>query len=105
MKALCNNPMEDMNMNYYMNNMNMNLQAKKALMIDVMKYQLAALDSALFLDTHPNDPIALIKHHEYTTRLQQLKVEYTENFGPLDIYTPDMAGSWRYIDSPWPWEW
>ena len=105
MKALCDNTTNMNDMDNKMNDMYINMQNKKALMLEIMKYQLVALDSALFLDTHPNDPIALIRHHEYTTRLKQLKDEFTTKYGPMDIYTPDMAGTWRYIDSPWPWEW
>ena len=106
MEALCNNQMNntDLNMDFDRNNMNMNLQHRNALMLEIMKYQLVTLDSALFLDTHPNDPIALIRHHEYSTRLRQLKDDFAIKYGPLDLYTPDMSGTWRYIDSPWPWE-
>lgn len=104
MEVLCDNTMNNMdcNMNFDMNNMNM--QNRNALMLEIMKYQLVTLDSALFLNTHPNDPIALIRHHEYSTRLMQLKDEFAQKYGPLDSYTPDMSGTWRYIDSPWPWE-
>ena len=115
MRILCDNPMSnrdcimdnemnnmDRHMNFDMNNMNM--QHRHMLMVEIMKYQLATLDIALFLDTHPNDPIALIRHHEYSTKLKQLKDEFAVKYGPMDLYTPDMSGAWRYIDGPWPWE-
>lgn len=117
MRALCNNEMNSRDMNPRdmsprdMNprdmsprDMNINLQQRDSMMLEVMKYQFATLDSALFLNTHPNDPVALIRHHEYSTRLMQLKDEFGRKFGPLDSYTPDISGTWRYIDSPWPWE-
>lgn len=124
MKALCNNnmdfrefDMDDMRDTKDMRDMkdmrdtkdmrdmrDMNMQQRDSLMIEIMKYQFATLDTALFLNTHPNDPIALIRHHEYSTRLMQLKDEFGKKFGPLDSYTPDASGTWRYIDSPWPWE-
>jgi spore coat protein JB len=90
-KEMCNNNMEVE-------------KGKKELLMKIMKYQLATLDIALFLDTHPNDPIALIRHNEYCTKLAQYKNEYTENYGPLDDYSADMSGTWRYLDAPWPWE-
>ncbi len=104
MEVLCENRMNNMdfNMNFDMNNINM--QHRNALLLEIMKYQLVTLDSALFLDTHPNDPIALIRHHEYSTKLMQLKDEFSIKYGPLDLYTPDISGTWRYLDSPWPWE-
>lgn len=101
MNILCDKIMND---NNFQTNDGMNIQIRNALMLEIMRYQLAALDNALFLDTHPNDPIGLIRHNEYTTKLAQLKDEFTKQFGPLDIYTADMASNWRYIDSPWPWE-
>ena len=126
MRILCDNPMSnrdcimdnemnnmDRHMNFDMNDMerrmnfdmnNMNMQHRHMLMVEIMKYQLATLDIALFLDTHPNDPIALIRHHEYSTKLKQLKDEFAVKYGPMDLYTPDMSGAWRYIDGPWPWE-
>jgi|GEM_PF-73424 len=106
MEVLCDNEMNNMelNTNFEMNSMNMNMQHRNALLLEIMKYQLVTLDSALFLNTHPNDPIALIRHHEYSTRLMQLKEEFATKYGPLDSYTPDISGTWRYIDSPWPWE-
>ena len=82
----------------------MNTQQRDSMMIEIMKYQFATLDIALFLDTHPNDPVALIRHHEYSTKLNQLKNEYSKKFGPLDLFTPDISNTWRYINSPWPWE-
>lgn len=100
------NSMMHLKNNNSMNNVNIfkNNEAKEELMMLVMKYQLAVLDTALYLDTHPNDPIALVKHNEYSTKLNQYKAKYSEKFGPFDSYTPDMASTWRYIDSPWPWE-
>ncbi|HBB30184.1 MAG TPA: spore coat protein CotJB [Clostridiales bacterium] len=104
MEVSCENRMNNMdfNMNFDVNNMNM--QHSNELLLEIMKYQLVTHDSALYLDTHPNDPIALIRHHEYSTRLRQLKDEFAIKYGPLDLYTPDISGTWRYIESPWPWE-
>ena len=91
--------------NIDMNNRNaMHMQQRDSMLIELMKYQLATLDIALFLDTHPNDPIALNRHHEYSTKLMQIKDEFSKKFGPMDLYTPDITNTWRYIDSPWPWE-
>lgn len=112
MRALCNSEFNTRDNNMRENNTRdnimrdniMNMQQRDSMMLEVMKYQFATLDSALFLNTHPNDPIALIRHHEYSTKLMQLKDEFGKKFGPLDSYTPDISGTWRYIDSPWPWE-
>lgn len=61
-------------------------------------------DTALFLDSHPEDPMAL----EYFRKYQELRktaVEaYTGKYGPLS--RKDFAGGerWNWVDGPWPWQ-
>lgn len=76
---------------------------QQMLLYQVMKYQFAVLDSALFLDTHPNDPTALSYHNNYSNTLKQLRAEYERCYGPLTIQYPEKY-YWRYIKGPWPWE-
>lgn len=76
---------------------------QKKLLNEVMKYQFAVLDIALFLDTHPNDPVALRHQNKYTMAATQLKDEYERKYGPLTYYYPS-KNYWDYIKSPWPWE-
>lgn len=70
----------------------------------IMQYQVATLDLALYLDTHPNDPVALYRHKAYSTQLRKLRDEYEMLFGPLNNYVPESGETWRYINGPWPWE-
>lgn len=77
---------------------------QKMLINNIMQYQLATLDIALFLDTHPNDPVALQKQNAYSTQLRQLLMEYEKHFGPLNLYSVNNGDRWKYIDGPWPWE-
>lgn len=72
---------------------------------NIMQYQVAILDLSLYLDTHPNDPVALYRHKAYSTQLMKLRYEYEMLFGPLNNYSFETSDTWRYINSPWPWEW
>lgn len=81
----------------------MNNTKKQMLLNQIMKYQFAVLDAALFLDTHPNDTTALAYHNKYSTMLRQLKYEYERYYGPLSFYKPQQ-NYWKYIKGPWPWE-
>lgn len=71
----------------------------------IMQYQVAILDLALFLDTHPNDPMALYRHKAYSAQLSKMLDEYETLFGPMNNYSVETGDTWRYVNGPWPWEW
>ena len=71
--------------------------------IDLVSF--AALDCAMFLDTHPSDHEAL-EYFEYykNARIQALK-EYGSRFSPLTLDTvPKDTNFWIWANEPWPWE-
>lgn len=78
--------------------------SEQQMLYAIMQLQVAVNDLALYLDTHPNDPVALYKHKGYSTQLAKLRNEYEILFGPLNIYSTEVGDHWRYINSPWPWE-
>ncbi|MDD2397778.1 MAG: spore coat protein CotJB [Tissierellia bacterium] len=77
---------------------------QQEMLLEIQKLQFAALDTALYLDTHPNDPVALYRHKMYTDQLKQVKDAYEMQFGPMTIFSHEVGDNWRYINSPWPWE-
>jgi len=87
----------------YSRNNQLSIQ-QNAMLMDVQKLQFAVLDLALYLDTHPNDPVALFRHKAYANQLMQLREAYEAQYGPLTIFGNEMGDTWRYINSPWPWE-
>ncbi|MGB4439244.1 MAG: spore coat protein CotJB [Sedimentibacter sp.] len=89
--------------NYERNNNEMSRQ-QHAMLSDIQKLQFVVLDLALFLDTHPNDPVAIYRHNAYATQLKKYREAYETQYGPMSIMTADMGDTWRYINSPWPWE-
>ncbi|HHZ03076.1 MAG TPA: spore coat protein CotJB [Tissierellia bacterium] len=88
--------------NYNITNQRLNRQQE--MLLEIQKLQFAAYDLALFLDTHPNDPVALYRHKMYTDRLRQVKDEYEKEFGPMTVFSHEFGDNWRYINGPWPWE-
>lgn len=82
-----------------------NQQNQQAMLLhSIMQFQVAVLDLALFLDTHPNDPVALYRHKAYSSQLRQLCNEYEMLYGPLNDYAIEAGETWRYNNNPWPWE-
>lgn len=83
---------------------NNQISQQNMMLHNIMQLQVATLDLALYLDTHPNDPVALYRHKAYSSQLRQLRDEYEMLFGPLNCYSAETGETWRYINSPWPWE-
>ncbi|MFZ5592414.1 MAG: spore coat protein CotJB [Bacillota bacterium] len=82
-----------------------NNSEKMALLRKIMELDFAVLEATLFLDTHPMDAAALAYHQEYSKQLKELKITYSQQYGPLVSDSPDAATSeWRWLAQPWPWE-
>lgn len=76
---------------------------KTELIKKIMDYKFAVNDMALFLDTHPCDAKALKLHNEYVEKLEEYKIQYKKQYGPLTIY--DDTENWsKWVYSSWPWE-
>lgn len=79
----------------------MNKQEK---LYELQKYNFAAYDLLLYLDTHANDSKAFEMFRELVEKLQKLKTDYEDEFGPLEAYNSTRFGTFKWLDSPWPWE-
>ena len=86
------------------NKTNQKMSRQQEMLLQVQTLQFAALDIALYLDTHPNDPVALYRHKMYTEKLKEVKDAYEIQFGPMTIFSYESGDNWRYINSPWPWD-
>lgn len=87
--------------------MNHHINMKKHEMLNwIDSISLAVYDTALFLDTHPDDKEAL----EYFKHCSQLRnealEEYAKNYGPLQIDEVNASDQdyWNWINQPWPWD-
>lgn len=64
----------------------------------------AALDAALFLDTHPDDTKALACFYKLRAEAMELRNAYESVFGPLTVDSARNKNHWDWINEPWPWE-
>jgi len=66
--------------------------------------QFAAFDVQLYLDTHPNDIIAMEMFNNYHKNFAEFKKQYESMYGPINSDSAVKNDQWMWIDSPWPWE-
>lgn len=74
------------------------------MLLDIQKLQFAIYDLALYLDTHPNDPVALYRHKRLTSQLMLLRQVFEAKYGIMNIMSQEIGDTWRYINGPWPWD-
>lgn len=78
-------------------------QKKLKRYIDLVSF--AALDCAMFLDTHPENKEALEYFEYYKNAREQAIKEYSSRFSPLNLDTvPKDTEFWALANKPWPWE-
>ena len=64
----------------------------------------ALYDVSLFLDTHPNDRMALEYYNKYKALSERARREFVEKYGPLSIADVDIKNGWNWVNDPWPWQ-
>ncbi len=77
---------------------------QQLLLLDIQGLEFAAYDLALYLDTHPNDPVALYRHKRVTDQLRRLRYIYETQYGIISIMGSESEDVWRYVNGPWPWD-
>ena len=73
---------------------------RENLMQQIMSYDFAINELALYLDTHNLDERALYLHNKYCIISKDLKDKYQRIYGPLTIEYP--CDKWRWVEEPWP---
>ena len=71
---------------------------------ELQKYNFAAYDMLLYLDTHPDDKKAFKLFRELVEKFRKMKDEYEENYGLLEPYSAAKNCTFKWLDDPWPWE-
>jgi len=61
-------------------------------------------ETALFLNTHPDDKAALEYYKKYMEMERESRAEYVKKYGPVSRTEYDGGPRWNWIDNPWPWE-
>ncbi|MBC7347161.1 MAG: spore coat protein CotJB [Clostridia bacterium] len=79
--------------------------AQKDLLRRIMALEFTALEFNLYLDTHPDDEMALADFNAAAAELARLKEQYEARYGPLFCFGwGKSAAPWQWIEEPWPWE-
>ncbi len=77
---------------------------RQKMLQQICGYDFALLDTALYLDSHPQSKAALDFYAQNQALLQESQAAYEEEFGPLTKYGYLQEDSWSWIQDPWPWE-
>ncbi len=75
----------------------------------MMVRKLASSDFAIwelhmYLDTHPEDQLALEKLREHEEKRQELLALYESKFGPIYSDATGQNTKWTWLQNPWPWD-
>ena len=70
----------------------------------IQSYCFAAYDMLLYLDTHKDDKKAFALYKELTKKANELKEQYHQKYGPLNIAQAAECEEFSWINEPWPWE-
>ncbi len=89
----------------YQNRPSTNMATQKSRMMHkIREYDFAIYETALFLDTHPNNSKALKYYSKLRAERNTLVTEFQKEFGPITIYGNMNESKWDWIKGPWPWE-
>lgn len=77
---------------------------REVLMKRIQVCDFALNDAALFLDSHPEDPMALAYYKKHQAMRREAVETYTSKFGPVSRDDYDGGPRWKWVDNPWPWQ-
>ena len=83
--------------------MNNTRHGKEALLSEIRALAFAKVETALFLDTHPDSRGAVAFYRDTADKLEKLTEEYVDRFGPL-THSDVRGDDWTWVNGPWPWQ-
>ncbi len=85
--------------------MNVRQNMSQGAMFETIRaYSFVMDDLRLYLDTHPRNKQALNMFLDTMKKRNELLVEYTNIYGPIDSYYINSDGTWSWINEPMPWQ-
>lgn len=78
--------------------------AGKALLCKIRAIDFSLYETVLFLDAYPHDGEALAYYHKLLEQRKSLMEEYESSFGPITAMGNKCVNEWKWVKSPWPWE-
>ncbi len=76
---------------------------KLGLLQQIMAADFMMIDLHLYLNTHPMDRDAIVKHNSFAMQSKMLKEAYERLYGPIAENSCNPY-PWQWINEPWPWE-
>lgn len=73
------------------------------LMNKLRKVDFSLIDTILYLDAYPKCSEALSYYHKLLAQRKELVEKLSEMGMPVTSFS-NVTDSWRWVDSPWPWE-
>ena len=70
----------------------------------IREYDFAITETALFLNTHPNNTKAMNYYHSLKLEREKYFNEYEKMYGPITMYGNMDTQNWNWVNGPWPWE-
>ena len=77
---------------------------RKEMLRKVQEADFVLYDVSLFLDSHPNNRMALDFFKDAQAYYTEVVSDYEMEFGPLVAYDVDTDRGWTWVQGPWPWE-
>ena len=77
---------------------------KSRYIADVYELGFVMVETALYLDTHPDDGEALAFYADMKHQYAEAVRLYNENVGPLSFYHVTNENYWNWVATPMPWE-
>ena len=72
---------------------------------NIMSRDFAVIETALYLDSHPDDQAAIEYYKNAIEQRDRNTKEYEQKYGPLTYNLSAVCGDrWKWTETPWPWE-
>ena len=77
---------------------------KDKLLLNIQIHSFVLKDLILYLDTNPTDQSMIVEFNKVNNKLEELKTNYENKYGPLCTSGVNSNSSWTWINNPWPWD-
>ena len=81
-----------------------NVSEREKMLNRVRELAFAAHEINLFLDSHPDNKMALRYFRKYNEEMKKATALFEENYGPITVSAASNCEEWTWINRPWPWE-
>lgn len=81
-----------------------NNMTKKKLMCQLQQLEFAMIETALYLDGHPNCKKALNYYNTLQAKRNETRSQYEQAYGPLTMFDNKSENTWHWVETAWPWE-